>query len=225
MGRQRETGKGVILEYLKQHLGEWISNQDLRETAHKKGLFLTNDVPRAIRQLRQEGWRIEIRGDGYCQLLNSEKGPAKGQRKSLTERQRYEVLARDSFRCKACGRGASDGVKLEVDHIIPVDWGGANEPSNWETLCEECNRGKKAWTESAPEETLKNILSRATVEARIEALFDSFPSQDIPSTLVHLVSKGALDWQRQLRRVRQRTGKKILPTKGRKGYRYYQNDV
>ncbi|GFP22402.1 hypothetical protein HKBW3S06_01630, partial [Candidatus Hakubella thermalkaliphila] len=62
-----------------------------------------------------------------------------------------------------------------------------------------------------------------TVESRIEALFDTFPNEDIPSEMVRLVSKGALDWQRALRRIRQRTGKKILPMEGRNGYHYFKN--
>ena len=73
---------------------------------------------------------------------------------------------------------------------------------------------------STPSEIMKEVMSKSTVEQRIESLFDKFSNQDIPSTMIQLVSKGALDWQRALRRIRQRTGKKILPVKGRTAYRY-----
>ena len=217
---KKESGKSIILEYLKEHVGEWISNRDLRATAHGKGLMLTNDVPRTIRLLRQEGWKVEVRGDGYNMLTSLEKEPARGIRKAISERVRYQVLSRDTFRCKACGRSTDDGVKLTIDHIRPVDWGGTNDISNLLTLCEECNRGKKAWVDSVPSKNMEEIISKPTVESRIEALFDSFPDQDIPSEIIRLVSGGALDWQRALRRIRQRAGKRILPVQGRTAYRY-----
>lgn len=208
------SGKQQILEYLKEHLGRWIHNQELRNLSE------LNDVPRTIRLLRQEGWKIEVRGDGYVMLTSLEKGAARGIRKAVSERTRYQVFTRDAFKCKVCGRGADDGVKLTVDHIIPVDWGGPNDMSNLLTLCEECNRGKKAWVDSVPSQVMKGIMDKSTVEKRIEALFDEFPNQDIPSTMVQLVSKGSLDWQRALRRIRQRTGKKILSLPSRTAYHY-----
>lgn len=211
---KKPSRKQQVLEYLKEHIGEWIHNQKLRNLS---GL---NDVPRTIRLLRQEGWKIDVRGDGYVMLTSLERGAARGERKAISEKVRYQVFSRDAFRCKACGRGADNGVKLTVDHVTPVDWGGTNEMSNLITLCEECNRGKKAWVNSVPSQVMKEIMDKPTVEQRIEVLFDKFPNQDIQSTMIQLVSKGALDWQRALRRIRQRTGKKILPVQGRTAYRY-----
>ena len=40
------------------------------------------------------------------------------------------------------GRGKEDGVKLHVDHIVPVSRGGKSVMSNLQTLCEDCNCGK-----------------------------------------------------------------------------------
>ena len=208
------SGKERTLEYLKERVGKWVHNQELREFT---GL---NDVPRTVRLLRQEGWKIDVRGDGYVMLTSLEKGLARGTRRAISEKVRYEVFSRDAFRCKVCGRGADNGVKLTVDHITPVDWGGTNDILNLLTLCEECNRGKKAWVDAVPSQTMKEIMDKSTVEQRIEALFDKFPNQDIPSLMIQLVSKGALDWQRALRRIRQRTGKKILPVQARTAYRY-----
>lgn len=211
------SGKDKILEYLKTHLGKWVHNQELRQAS---GL---NDTPRTVRLLRQEGWQIEVRGDGYIRLMSLERKKARGKRTGINQRVRYYILHRDDFRCKACGRGPNDGVKLTVDHIIPVDWGGGNEESNLQTLCMECNEGKKAWVAGAPSQVMKQVLAKPTVESRIETLFDSFPNEDILSTMIQLVSKGSLDWQRALRRIRERTGKKILPTQGRTAYRYFKD--
>lgn len=35
------------------------------------------------------------------------------------------------------------GVKLEVDHIIPVAEDGGDALDNLQTLCFDCNRGKR----------------------------------------------------------------------------------
>ena len=206
--------KQQIIEYLKGHLGKRVHNQKLRDLT---GL---NDVPRTIRLLRQEGWQINVLGDGYVVLNSLEKSVARGTRKAVSEKTRYEVFNRDNFRCKACGRGADDGIKLTIDHSTPVDWGGTNDKSNLITLCEECNRGKKAWIASVPSQSMKEIMDKPTIEQRIEALFDMFPNQEISSTMIQLISKGAFDWQRALRRIRQRTGKRIMPIHGRNAYRY-----
>lgn len=59
-------------------------------------------------------------------------------------RLRYLVLRRDGGKCVLCGRGAADGVKLHVDHIVPASICPERyyDPDNLQTLCEECNLGK-----------------------------------------------------------------------------------
>ena len=205
------------MRFMQEHVGEWLSNAKLRKIS---GM---NDTPRTIRGLRQEGWNIEVRGDAYSRLTSLDKGEAKGSRFHITQKTRYLVLHRDGYRCRACGRETSDGVKLEIDHVIPIAWGGTNEPDNLQALCQECNHGKQAWVAEAPAQQMKEIFSKDTVESRIEALFDMYPNEDVPSTMIQLVSKGALDWQRALRKIRQRTGKKILPLPDRRGYRYHKD--
>ena len=60
----------------------------------------------------------------------------------LSPRIRFKVLQRDNFRCQFCGRGQQDGVKLHIDHIVPVARGGRDDEENLQTLCGECNLGK-----------------------------------------------------------------------------------
>ena len=70
------------------------------------------------------------------------------QRGLMTEKLRFKVLMRDGKKCKLCGRGAEDGVKLHVDYIRPIAKGGKTELNNLQTLCEQCNRGKSdSWDE------------------------------------------------------------------------------
>ena len=64
------------------------------------------------------------------------------ERAKLNDSLRYDVLKRDGFRCQICGSSSQDGVKLHVDHIIPVSKGGKTTLSNLRTLCDRCNMGK-----------------------------------------------------------------------------------
>lgn len=62
---------------------------------------------------------------------------------SVSRSLRFQILRRDSFTCRYCGRSAPD-VPLEVDHVIAEALGGSSDPSNLVTSCEECNGGKAA---------------------------------------------------------------------------------
>jgi hypothetical protein len=55
---------------------------------------------------------------------------------------RQAVLERDNFTCQRCGKKASDGVIIEVDHIIEFEDGGETVLENGQALCRECNMGK-----------------------------------------------------------------------------------
>ena len=48
------------------------------------------------------------------------------------------VFVRDFYECMACGTKKN----LTLDHIIPRVKGGTNDPSNLQTLCQECNLAK-----------------------------------------------------------------------------------
>lgn len=66
----------------------------------------------------------------------------KYERSLMTPSLRYEILKRDNFKCQLCGSTAQDGVKLHIDHIIPVSKGGHTTASNLRVLCDRCNLGK-----------------------------------------------------------------------------------
>lgn len=62
--------------------------------------------------------------------------------KNINWRLRAMVLMKDGARCKLCGATPQDGVKLNVDHIIPWANGGETVFENLQILCEKCNIGK-----------------------------------------------------------------------------------
>lgn len=57
-----------------------------------------------------------------------------------------EVFVRDSFTCVYCGDRLAP---LHCDHVIPLSRGGASQPDNLVTACQDCNLDKGART---PEE-------------------------------------------------------------------------
>lgn len=78
---------------------------------------------------------------------------------------RYEILRRDNFSCTYCGQMAPE-VKLHVDHVLPVALGGATEPNNLATACQECNSGKGSTNPDSPTVEAveaKNLRWRAAV--------------------------------------------------------------
>ena len=48
----------------------------------------------------------------------------------------------DNYTCRMCGK-YTDGVGLQIDHIMPVSKGGKSVPSNLQVLCSKCN-GRKS---------------------------------------------------------------------------------
>lgn len=60
----------------------------------------------------------------------------------LTEEQKEEVKKRDGYICLACGISKGQGVKLQIDHIMPKRHGGETSLNNSQTLCNICNKKK-----------------------------------------------------------------------------------
>lgn len=102
-----------------------------RNTYTKNYLFNTDEIQELIEKITIENARR--------QTIEYKR---KMERMKLSNSMRYDVLKRDKFRCVICGASANDGVKLHVDHIIPISKGGKTEMKNLRTLCDRCNLGK-----------------------------------------------------------------------------------
>ena len=65
-------------------------------------------------------------------------------KREISDRLRFQILMRDGFTCKSCGKSPMTemGVELHVDHILPWSKGGETVPENLETKCKQCNLGK-----------------------------------------------------------------------------------
>lgn len=79
----------------------------------------------------------------YMKIVMKRTKPNKNpNREPISGRTRVNVLERDEYTCQMCGAKVEDGVKLHIDHIIPVSKGGTNEIDNLQVLCHKCNLAK-----------------------------------------------------------------------------------
>jgi hypothetical protein len=69
---------------------------------------------------------------------------------TVSKRLRYEILRRDNYACRYCGRSAPE-VKLTVDAVVPEALGGSHkDPANLVAACADCNSGKTSTSPDAP---------------------------------------------------------------------------
>ena len=73
--------------------------------------------------------------------LARSKNAARASRTPIPAAERRRIKQRDQFACGYCGRRFLE-KELEVDHLIPLSFGGADEPGNWVSLCRVHNRAK-----------------------------------------------------------------------------------
>lgn len=64
-------------------------------------------------------------------------------RQPIPQWMREEILKRDDYRCRYCGKRAQT---LDIDHVIPVSQGGKTVFSNLVTACSACNKEKASRT-------------------------------------------------------------------------------
>ena len=61
---------------------------------------------------------------------------------------RKRILNRDGYRCRACGRPG----RLEVDHVVPIQRGGAAwDADNLQALCRSCHIEKTRRENTRPD--------------------------------------------------------------------------
>ncbi|GAB4443724.1 MAG: DEAD/DEAH box helicase family protein [Anaerolineae bacterium] len=102
--------------------------------------------------------------------------------RELTEAEKKQIKQRDGNRCLACG-ASGKGVRLQIDHIRPVNLGGPTTVENSQTLCSVCNREKNI------NEINFRITTTQLVSPKEFQLFaPNNNSEDIKRTLTRLVN-------------------------------------
>jgi hypothetical protein len=146
---KRLTQREVILEYFRSHPNADIPHPEVVDWASQvwkeKTGKVFRDTDREIRKLSQEGLLIKVKKGVYRYDPEFVK---KRDLEDFTESQKHEIMKRDDYRCVICGRGAKEGVEIQVDHIKPKDQGGRATIDNGETLCAQHNFQKKNYKQT-----------------------------------------------------------------------------
>lgn len=146
----------------------------------------------------------------------------------ISERDRAAVLRYGI--CAMCGRTPlGDGIKLQVDHKIPKDWGGTDDLENLQPLCEECNRGKKNLFSSYGQYAadFRQAMAHESPHKRIGEFLKAVAPDEVRSDVLELVANAQAyqeDWQKRLRELRV-LGWKIATRRQKEGRRmrvYYR---
>ena len=101
---------------------------------YKEQTFGKTEVIDLIDRLNdRNGYYYNDRGiwDSLCRV----------ERGKVSNKLRFEILERDGYKCRYCGRG-EDECSLQIDHIRPISKGGKSTYDNLQTLCEDCNKQK-----------------------------------------------------------------------------------
>jgi hypothetical protein len=121
---------------------------------------------------------LEIQISGF--LIKIKKGIYKYTPKNVEEKdlnnfnqkQKNEILKRDSYKCVICGKGEKEGEELHVDHIKPKDKGGKATIENGQTLCSRHNMLKKNLEQTETGKKMFIRLNRLAQEEGDKILLD-----------------------------------------------------
>jgi 5-methylcytosine-specific restriction endonuclease McrA len=168
-----------------------------------------------------------VKGRGHVYRLVGRRAASEDRsaRKAISGRVRAEVLTTFKSRCAMCGKNPKDdGVKLVIDHIVPLDWGGTNKVENLQPLCEECNSGKKAHYSSFDSygDAIRRAISLPDAHSRIGELLKAMQGKPVRSDLIALVAReeNRGDYLKRLRELRYSViGWKIESSKKKEGKR------
>lgn len=157
---QKKTGsRAKLREYFKEHVGEVLDSNKLREVAG------TSEWARRVRELRnEEGMNIVTHNDrselkpGQYLLIDLKPLPAF--ERGISKETRAYVLDRNGFTCQMCGAVAGEPhpydagrkTRLHIGHIIDKTMGGTDDPTNLRAICSVCNEGASNLTLDRPDE-------------------------------------------------------------------------
>lgn len=124
----------------------------------------------------------------------------------LSPRRRAQALAPSL--CAQCGKSPlKDRVRLEVDLMVPPEWGGTTDPENLRPLCEECLDGKRQYlgTYLAYSEQIRHAATFNEPQRRIGELLLALQGEWVPSELIGIVASAKefqADYEKRTRELR-----------------------
>ena len=124
----------------------------------------------------------------------------------ISSKLRAKLLHSAHGKCQMCGKSISDdGIKLQIDHKIPRNWGGLTSEENLWAICELCNSGKRDFFATFNDDEMKSILAHNSVYERIAQTLKLYEGSPTPSWLLQFVANAddfQEDWQKRLRELR-----------------------
>jgi HNH endonuclease len=134
-------------------------------------------------------------------------GPKRGEKADFRDidlTTRARILHLYGERCQMCGRTVGeDHVKLQIDHKIPREWGGATDDENLWPLCTECNQGKRNFFATVVDSRVQQAMLHPSVHVRLGELLKSFEGAPVPKAYLQLVAHTHEDWEKRLRELRE----------------------
>lgn len=119
---------------------------------------------------------------------------------------RAKLLKIAAGRCQMCGRTIKDdGIKFEIDHKIPRNWGGLTVEENLWAICSLCNSGKRDFFATLDNAEMTAVLAKRSVHERIAEALLIYQGKETPAWLLEFVANYddfQEDWRRRLRELR-----------------------
>lgn len=104
---------------------------------------LGDSAPRFI-SLSAAEWSEWLRQSDNPEVLvngSLEKAFHRKLRYDISGHTQQKVWVADGLKCMYCQRSMGE-VQLTIDHFIPLEQGGKNDPSNYLSACRKCNKDK-----------------------------------------------------------------------------------
>jgi hypothetical protein len=203
-----------------------LTMQDIRAQVAQYGVQ-NEQMDRRVRDLRTWFRIPAMRSEGgeYVYSLGGwhPEAGARTARGRLSSAVVARVWENYGARCAWCGRTPTDdGVRLVIDHRVPLELGGTNELENLQLLCYEHNHDKKArFAEYAGQyDAIAEAINLGSPHERIGELLKAMAGDAVPVDLINLVAReeNRGDPTRRMRELRA-LGWKIDVTRRKEGVR------
>lgn len=204
----RRNDLRVVYRVLYESRGEPLTMNQIRQRVTALTGTNNSQTDRRVRDLRDVfDIRTDQKGRDHFYLLKGRRAEPRDRRGGLSAAARARVFQDYGGRCAWCGRTPKeDGVKIVVDHIVPLDLGGPDSEENCQLLCEEDNHAKQArfaeHKDSA--EAITKAINHDDVHLRIGELLKALHGTEVPIDLINLVAReeNRGDPTRRLRELR-----------------------
>lgn len=195
---KREGAKGKILKYFQEHVGEQIHRDVLKDLVGNVGSW-----ERSLRTLRDDGYVVEYNRSTKCYCFPyAEPQNVPKDNRYISSKLRALVMIRDNSTCQMCGRNVRDDhIRVHIDHVVPLSWGGTTELDNLQVLCSDCNEGKKNYVESENPALMVEVNKATSTKERLRLYFEYYKNKQIDVDKLAVIAK-TREWTRALRYVR-----------------------